>query len=199
MSENITPHVRVEPASAPEAGAGSLAPEPLPEIPAAGASLFDGLASRLAAVRDSLTKDLEVPRWLETVGFRVFVRLRPLSPDRNAAVVEHYQKSKQEDWRTLANAHLLVDSCVGIYAVDPKRPDEKLALRPGDPDGPWPTFADEGLARMVGAPTRAEGGSAIATCRALYLTDADLAVAVVQLGEWSAATAEDDERGFPTP
>lgn len=193
MSAN--PNVTIESASgsgdsdAPP-GADSFASEVIPNV---APSPLDGLAAKLAQKRETLHIDLPVPHWKDEMGFDVYVRYAPLSPAYATRISERFQKSKSDDWEIRANAQMLVNSCIGVFIVDPTEQDKKLSMRPGDPDGEWTKF-DQDLGEMLGV----GDANAIAVCRKLYWTDGDVSVASARLMAWSAQ-GEEESGDFQTP
>lgn len=193
--------VNVRPAGAETASAEpglfrSSGPEP-----EAAASPLAGLKAKLAEVRDELYVDMEVPRWDEPVpdgrdmGLKVFVRYRPLSPSEALRTSEHFQKAGP-DREVQANAQLLADCCVGVYALVPGD-ETKYSLRDGDPTGMW-TRMDPDLANMLG-PVVKDPNTAVGVCRGLYCTDGDITAAALALADWSAQASEKAEKGFQRP
>ena len=158
-------------------------------------SPLDGLKEKLTQASENLFVDLEVPRWPELIGIRVFVRYLPLSPAYGVAMSEKFEKEGGEDWPIRANAQILVHYCVGVYVQDDNG--DKLSFATGKPDGPWTKFDDQ-LAQALG-PSRVKQQSAIATCRGLYWTDGDVTGAALKLADWSTLISEEHEKVFPTP
>jgi hypothetical protein len=165
------------------------------EVESHGVSPLDGLRDKLREASEKLYVDLEVPRWQELIGIRVFVRYLPLSPAYANATSLKFEKIGGDDWQIQANAQLLVKYCVGVYVQD--RTGDKLSMRPGDPDGPWTKFDDQ-LADALG-PSRVKERSAIGTCRGLYWTDGDVTAAALALADWSTKISEQAEKDFQTP
>lgn len=177
------------------------APTPAPPVRAATGSPLLALRDRRKALQDKLFIDLQVPRWGEDGGPRVYVRYGPANTSWYADEAQKIQKMsrKPTDWMTKLNANLLVRACVGVFAVegeDPLSPEDtrtKFSLRDGDPTGEWTKF-DTDLAYSLGLD---EGtASAIAVCRELFFTDADLATAAQQVLKFSGIRTEEDQQGF---
>lgn len=141
-----------------------------------GSALFD-----LRAIREkklaALYIDLPVPRWGDEGTPEIVVRYKPTKPSVALSATEKRRSAKDPEWLMLANADVLVDACVGVYAVYKGK---QYSLRPGEPDGPWTRF-DPDLAENLGLSTK----RAVDVVRALYLTDGDLIGAVNALAEWS--------------
>lgn len=164
------------------------------ERPAAPASPLADLRSRKTKILESLFNDLKVPRWDDDGGPAVYVRYKPASATKIASAMDRRSKQKKilgDDWIIAAQADVLIDSCVGVYAVDG---DEKYSFRPDDPFGSWTRF-DPDLAASLGL-SAGEGGKpveAVDVVRALYLTDGDLTLAYNSLCQWSGTTSEEAE------
>jgi hypothetical protein len=160
-----------------EGGAGAVEMTPLASLKA-----------RRAEILNELYLDIKVPRWDEP---EIFVRFKPVSASRLNKVLEKRRKAGGEDWAILANADMMIDSCIGVYAVMGGNRDEKLSLRPGDPKGDWTRFdADLGAALGV------EQALATATVRALFLTEGDLIEAANQLFNWSGISGQEADEAF---
>jgi hypothetical protein len=176
------------PAAADPAGS-----PPADEVAAAAGSALDDLRVRRARHTDNLFIDLKVPRWDDDGGAQVWVRYRPASPGKVNAVgmkrLEH--KAEHGDaWLVLANADILIESCLGVYGVLPDDP-TRYSFRRGDPAGPWTKF-DPDLADSLGL----EAAKATDVVRALYLTEGDLIAACDQLCEWSQVQSVKADEAF---
>jgi hypothetical protein len=117
--------------------------------PAAPSSPLADLRARRAKHLEGLHLDLKVPRWDDDGGPSIWVRYSPSSPgkiDDINAKRDEVKKIEGSDWYVNANADVLIDSCVGVYAKDG---DDTYSLRPGDPTGSWTTF-DQDLAASLG-------------------------------------------------
>jgi hypothetical protein len=146
------------------------------------------LKDRRNQILNDLYLDVKVPRWNDP---EIFVRFKPVSASRLNKVLEKRRKAGGEDWAILANADMMIDSCIGVYAVMDGDRDTKLSLRPGDPKGEWTKFdADLGAALGV------EQKLATATVRALFLTEGDLIEASNQLFAWSGISAQEADEAF---
>jgi len=167
-----------------------------------------GLAAKLQAVRADLFIDLQVPRAITEMldhPFKTFVRYTPIDSGYMAKTMETWQKSKRDDWRTVANAQVLAHHCTGVFVIDSaaEMPIDYVAargdglafsLKPDDPDAPWTRF-DPDLALTLGESVP----EAVAVCRRLYRTTGDLDMALTALIDWSAQTPEEAARGFKRP
>lgn len=153
-------------------GFDAVAPIPAPE----GSALFDLRALRERKLKD-LYKDLPVPRWGEDGTPEIVVRYKPSKPQVALRATEKRRTENDPDWLILANADVLVDACIGVYAVYQGK---KYSLKPGEPNAPWTKF-DRNLAENLGIETN----RAVEVVRALYLTDGDLIGAVNALAAWS--------------
>lgn len=162
-----------------DAEAGQVQP-----VPAAAGSPLSGLRARRDAARQTLHKDLAVPRYDPPV----FVRFRPLTQAEVDAAQKTHEKSKDPERTVVVNAGLLAKACLGVFELDGQG--REVSVLPDDRDGDWPRF-DERLAELVcdGPETRAS-----AIVRALYLTDGDLIATAGVLTEWSGYGTEGLER-----
>jgi hypothetical protein len=180
MSESGTPAVTVT-----TAGSGAA--------PAAPDSPLADLRARRQRQIDQLYLDLKVPRWDDDGGPPIWVRYSPMDPGKSDEINgrrEELRKADGKEWFTNANADLLIDSVVGVYAKDG---DATYSLRIGDPNGEWTKF-DPDLAASLGIET----SRARDVVLALYLTKGDLVTASLQLADWSGAVsvqADEENRG----
>jgi len=168
------------------------------ETPAAAGSPLASLRDRKAKLVEKLYLDLKVPRWDDDGGPAIFVRYHPAKLGKVASASTLREKQRKQwgdDWALIAQADVLIDCCAGIYASENgKRADDPevgdvYSLRPGDPTGDWTTF-DPDLAANLGLD---EHAGAVATCRALYLTEGDLTLAYTALIAWSGDVSDDTE------
>jgi len=145
------------------------------------------LKERRKQIVNDLFIDVKVPRWDEP---EIFVRFAPVSATKFGAAMERRRKQKAEDWTLLANIDMLIDSCVGVYALLPDS-DEKLSLCPGSPYGEWTKF-DTDLGESLGiTATRASD-----VCRSLYLTEGDLIDTANKIFRWSGLANEEADEAF---
>jgi len=144
------------------------------------------LRNRRTQIVNELYTDIKVPRWDEP---EIYVRFKPVSATKLNANIEKRRKMNTGDWSYLANADMLIDSCVGIYAVVDGDHDNKLSLRLNDPNGSWTKF-DHELADAVGLETT----RATDVVSALFLTEGDMIDVANKLFRWSnIANNEADE------
>lgn len=186
--------VGTTPASVVPAGASAHAEAPVD--PTRRGSPLGSLRERRKAAEASLYVDIKVPRWREMVGVDVYVRCGPVSPAFLADSSERRQKpkggrSKDPEWSTLANADVLIHSCLGVFAIEEEdvrvadaTRDQMLSLRDGDPTGEWTKF-DQDLAYTLSLDDGDGNPSAVRVVRKLFWTDADLITAVNRLAAWS--------------
>jgi hypothetical protein len=163
----------------PEYEVGDAAPSVTPLL---------SLKDRRNQIVNELYVDLQVPRWESP---EIYVRFKPVSATKLNTSIEYRRKSKTADWSFLANADVLVDSCIGIYAVMEGNVDEKLSLRPDDPQGSWTKF-DSDLAKALGL----DVNRAVDTCIGLYLTEGDLIETANKLFKWSGIANEEADETF---
>ena len=155
------------------------------------------LKARRAEIVSNLYIDLKVPRYSEP---ELFVRYSPVDAVKMGQAWDKRSKQKDEkgkvldDWGIRANADMLIASCQGIYAVFADNPEEKLSLREGDPYSKWTKF-DKDLASSLGLVTPASD-PAVATVRAIYLTDGDLGDATDRLMKFSNISAAQADETF---
>jgi hypothetical protein len=156
-------------------------PAPIPVIPIdapkAPSAALKSLAAKREALKENLYLDLQVPRWSEP---EIFVRYGPVDMTLTENVVEKRRKSKIPEWSILANADILAQACIGIYACLDEDYETKYSLRSGDENGSWTKF-DPDMADALGS--QLQGASEVV--RALYLTDGDLLEAAKRVTEWS--------------
>ena len=135
------------------------------------------LRNRRTEIVNELYIDIQVPRWDEP---ELFIRFRPISATKLNATIEKRRKQKSDDWSYLANADMLIDSCVGIYAVVDGDHDNKMSLRLNDSKGPWTKF-DPDLAAALGV----ESVRATDTVNGLFLTEGVMIDVANKLFRWS--------------
>jgi hypothetical protein len=145
------------------------------------------LRARREQIVGELYTDIKVPRWDEP---EIYVRFKPVSTTKLAASIEKRRKAKEDNWSILANADILIDACVGIYAVIPGS-DQKLSLREGDPYGEWTKF-DPALAEAIGI----VGKRATDAVLGLYLTEGDLIDTANKLLKWSNIANDEADETF---
>lgn len=151
-------------------------------------TLLIGLKKRRAQIVNEMFTDIKVPRWESP---EIYVRFKPVSATKLNATIERRRKMKGDDWSFLANADMLVDSCIGIYAVMDGDTDNKLSLRLGDPKGEWTKF-DTDLAEALGV----EVTRAVDACTSLYLTEGDLIDTSNRLFKWSNISSDEADETF---
>jgi len=149
------------------------------------------LKNRRAEILKNLHKDLRVPRFEEP---EVWVRFGPVNTTHMNAVVQKRQKTKEPDWGLKANAEVLINSCIGIYAVFPDNPDEKFSCREGEPNSEWTKF-DPDLAKALGI-TPDEHDTAVSVVRKFYFADGDLVDTTERLLRWSNVSNNESDTVF---
>jgi len=149
------------------------------------------LKARRAEIIKYLYKDIQVPRWDNP---EIFVRFNPVDVTELNEAVNRRRKQGLKDWPQRANADVLINACVGVYAVFPDSPDVKLSLREGDPYGEWTKF-DKALAEALGIEVT-DGDAAVATARGLYMTDGDLGDTTERLLKFSNLSNEQADETF---
>jgi hypothetical protein len=198
-ASNGAPPVDAAPVAAPIAPL----PDPPPVVtPTGHGSPLASLRARREALQEKLYLDLKVPRWDDDGGPAIYVRYNPSSPAFLGKTIEKAKKLKPrpDDWMVNANADALIQSCVGVFAIEDGTPPEKatreqqLSLKDGEPTGDWTRF-DPDLGFSLGV----EGvQSARAVVRRLYLTEGDLLAAANKLVEWSGVAAPEADEDFFT-
>jgi hypothetical protein len=145
--------------------------------------------------------DLAVPRWEDIIGATLWVRYKPSNPALYAMTIDRLRGEFQDanankpgsgdpEWTTRANADVLVKACIAIFDLPiGEMPPDVLPTHIT-----YPTFASTELADTLEIPQ----GSAIATARALYLTDNDLTLVTQQLFEWSGQLSKKTGDSFLT-
>jgi len=173
-----------------EEGTGFLADEPaaVADISTNITTPFLVLRNRREQIVNELFIDIKVPRWEDP---EIYVRFKPVSATKLNATIDRRRKQKGDDWSLLANADMLVDSCVGVYAVVDGDKDNKLSLRLDNPNGPWTKFDPE-LATALGV----DATRAADACIALYLTEGDLLETASKLFKWSGITNDEADETF---
>jgi hypothetical protein len=146
------------------------------------------LRNRREEIVSNLFIDIKVPRWEDP---EIFVRFKPVSATRLNSAIEKRRKQKSDDWSLLANADMLVDSCVGIYGVIDGDKDNKLSLRIGDPNGSLTKFDPE-----LGAALGVDAQRAVDVCTSLYLTEGDLLEVANRLFQWSGVASDEADETF---
>jgi len=151
------------------------------------------LKARRAELAEKLWIDLRVPRWTEPA---VFVRYAPINTVQVDKAVAKRQNKKTDDWSLLANADILINACLGVYATLDGNSDEKYSLVPGNEHAPWTKF-DQDLGRALGLDQHASQATDVV--KELYLTDGDLIAAANQVFEFSGVSNEKVDADFSTP
>ena len=152
---------------------------------------FTALASlqaRRAEIVDELYTDIKVPRWEAP---ELYVRFKPVSTIKLNNAVEKRRKQKGDDWSLLANADMLIDSCVGVYAVMNGDIENKISLEKGNPNGTWTKF-DHKLAEALGLDTQ----RATDVVQTIYLTEGDLIDTANKLFKWSNVANDEADEAF---
>jgi hypothetical protein len=177
------------------AASSKIEVNPQPEFPAEAperpSTAVLSLKGRRESIKKTLYTDLQIPRWEDP---EVFVRYGPIDNTRTEKAIENRSKQKIDEVNILANADILINSCVGVFACLDGDYEHKLSLNPDDPEGPWTRF-DPNLAKNLGLLT----DKATDVVRALYITDGDLIMAANQLVEWSAQASTKLDSDFSTP
>lgn len=158
------------------------------DAPKAPSVALKSLAAKREALKENLHLDLSVPRWEDP---EIFVRYGPVNMTQTEAVVDKRRKSKVPEWSLLANADILSQSCIGIYACLDGDYEKKYSLRVGDENGTWTKF-DPDMAAALGS--QLQGASEVV--RALYFTDGDLLEAAKQVTDWSGIKNAEVDEGF---
>jgi hypothetical protein len=157
-------------------------------VPVIEATPLIALRQRRQELIDEMYMDLRVPRWDNP---EVYVRFKPVSASRLNTAIERRRKQKAENWSILANADMLVDACVGVYAsFDGGQ--TQYSLRLDDAEGSWTKF-DHDLAAALGLE---DAKSQAETCLGLYLTEGDLIDAANRLFKWSGIVVDEADETF---
>jgi len=148
------------------------------------------LKKRREQIVNDLYIDIKVPRWDNP---ELYLRFKPVSATKLGHTIEKYQAKakadKNTDWSFLANAEMLLDACIGVYAVMNGDKDNKLSLRPNEPHSPWTRF-DEAMADALGI----EAARATDVVVATFFAEGDLIETANRLFRWSnIANNEADE------
>ena len=148
------------------------------------------LKKRREQIVNELYIDIKVPRWDAP---ELYARFKPVSATKLGKTIEKYQlkakTDKTTDWSILANAEMLYDACIGVYAVVDGDKDNKLSLRPNDPNGSWTRF-DEEMAASLGIDAARATDVVINT----FFAEGDLIDTANRLFRWSnIANNEADE------
>lgn len=178
-------------------GTIQIVDDPMAEVDAAkapaapGSLLADLRGRRERIVTEKLHTDLKVPRWDDEGGPAIFVRYGPTTQARVDAANKQARASKSKHATLVANATVLADACLGIFAVVDG---EKVSIDPDDPHGELLKFEPK-LAELLGV--RAGKAAQIVrdpeTNSGLYFTDGDVISTAMQLAEWSGFAAEQME------
>ena len=146
------------------------------------------LRARREEIVNDMYIDIKVARWENP---EIYVRFRPASATKLSNSLERRRKAGGSDWAMLANADMIIDSCVGVYAVLDHDSENKYSLRPGDPNGEWTKF-DGDLAEALGVSER----RATAVVQALFLTEGDLIEVANKLFTWSNIAGDEADSTF---
>lgn len=179
-------------------------PVTAPEVPehdtgeraAAPTSALTNLRQRREKAVKRLWVDLKVPRLDDDGGPPVYVRYKPAPEHRVEAINKQNEKSKDREKNVIANASVLADCCLGVFAVIGHEPDDdgvdqpiRVSIDDEDPHGEWPRF-DEHLAQILGVPDAVRADQVV---RGLYLTDGDILSTATKLAQWSGYSLNDVE------
>src|SRR6185437_13235262 len=174
----------------PQADAPVITPEQMPV--AHEAKPKDTPLRSLKAARDKLINqlyiELKVPRWDNP---ELFVRYKAVESSRVAAQARKRAESEDPELLVLANADLLANCCVGIYAVF-DGDGVRRSLRLGDEFGEWTRF-DRDLMDNLEMPPYSKAADAV---RQIYATDGDLISAAEAVSEWSAKESTKADENF---
>jgi len=149
---------------------------------------LEGLRDRYKQIRAELYKDIQIPRWNEPA---LWARFKAVDMSKLSEASANRQKKGGSDWTLLSSADVLVNSCIGVYAVYDSDPDTKYSLREDDPHGEWTRF-DKDLADALGLDTKSHAE----TCRKVFLTDGDLLSVADALIEWSNNANNEADSAF---
>lgn len=155
--------------------------------PAASSSPLAGLRQRREDAVKVLHVDLPVPRY---EGIDLYVRYRPVPEHRVTAITKVTEKSKDREKNIIAQATILAEVCIGVFAVvKHDGEDVEVSVDDDDPHGEWPKF-DERLGKILGLEHTTRAAEVV---RRLYLTDGDVLATASRLAEWSGYTLENVE------
>lgn len=177
-------------------GSTPAMPDPDEPIQMTDSPMLDLMARRKEIV-EQLYLDLPVPRWDSDGGPAIFVRLTPASPTQFGMAMEKRRKQnpRPKDWVARANADVLVQCCVGVYAVISDG--SQVSLKQGDPFGGWTKF-DHDLAVALGMPI-VEDLVAVEVVLKLFFTEADMLACANKLAQWSGAKLPEADSDFFAP
>lgn len=167
-----------------------LTPETLraDERPAASTSPLANLRRRREEAIEKLYVDLPVPRYGDDLALHV--RYAPVPQHKVEAVNKIAAKSKDREKNIIANASILADACLGVFAeitIDGET--HEISVDDEHPDEDWPKF-DERLGHLLGLDGPARATDVV---RRLYLTDGDIIATAAKLADWSGYTLENVE------
>jgi len=166
----------------------AVAGDVVAEVQAPTTTPLASLQARREQIVNDLYVDIKVPRWEDP---EIYVRFKPVSTIKLNAAIERRRKQKGDDWSLLANADMLIESCVGIYAVFNGDTENKLSLSTTDPNGKWTKFDPE-LAKALGV----DAQRATDSVQALYLTEGDLIDTANRLFRWSNVANDEADETF---
>jgi len=146
------------------------------------------LRDRRAQIVNDLYTDIKVPRWDEP---ELYVRFKPVSAVKLNKAIERRRKVGGEDWSLLANADMLIEACIGVYAVVDGDTDNKLSLKVNDAKGSWTKF-DSDLSEAIGL----DAVRATDVVLGVYLTEGDLIDTANKLFKWSGIAGDDADESF---
>lgn len=160
-----------------------------------------GLLSSIQQRRESKHLDLRVDGLSDAVGHDVFIRYAacvPFEKIRSYGTKRH--KARKGDWELLANLDLMVDSCIGVYAV---LDGQQYGMSPEAPTDPveWPRFDDDLRSALPEGVPESAVGIAQALFEAAYNEDerGKAAPEILshgdRLSKFYGYTKDDDELG----
>jgi hypothetical protein len=86
---------------------------------------------------------------------------------------------------------MLIESCIGVYAVVDGNTDNKLSLKVDDSKGTWTRF-DTDLSDAIGL----DAQRATDVVLGIYLTEGDLIDTANRLFKWSGIAGDDADESF---
>jgi hypothetical protein len=146
------------------------------------------LRDRRAQIVNDLHTDIKVPRWDEP---ELYVRFKPVSAVKLNKAIERRRKVGGEDWSLLANADMLIEACIGVYAVVDGNTENKLSLRVNDSKGAWTKFDTE-LSDAIGLDAQRASDVVLG----VYLTEGDLIDTANKLFKWSGIAGDEADESF---
>lgn len=162
---------------------------PTSDTPPARNSILGRIKSRREEIAAAQFTDIRVPRWENP---ELWVRYGTLEHPFIERTFDRARKAKKENRGEAvvnSNADILIEACIGVYAIHPTT-NEKVSLSPRGEDDEWTRF-DPDLGETMGLSTDATARQVL---RTVYFTDGDILSAAGDVVRFSGYVQTDADR-----